>query len=298
MVDRSAITLDEFKARLPIADVVGRHVRLTRRGRDLWGCCPFHHEKTASFHVVPDKGFYHCFGCGQHGNAIDFVMAVEGVDFAQALQRLAELTGVPAPRLGGEGKARVDQTLYAANQAAARWFAGPSRDSRRRPGGRVSAPARPRPGDHRALRPRLRAGRAHGAQAGHARRRLSRGAPARGRSAGPAGRRWRELRPLPRPGDVSDPGSARPRGRVRRPCARGGARQVPEHAGDACLPQGRAVVRPAARPGGDPRAAYGDRRRRLHGRDRAGPGRLRPCRGAARHRDRRSAARPAVAAGR
>jgi DNA primase len=124
MADRSAISLEEFKARLPLAEVVGRHVRLSRRGRDLWGCCPFHNEKTASFHVVPDKGFYHCFGCGQHGNAIDFVMAIEGVDFAQALQRLAELTGLPAPRLGGEGKPRVDQTIYAANQAAARWFGG------------------------------------------------------------------------------------------------------------------------------------------------------------------------------
>jgi DNA primase len=124
MGDRSAISLEEFKARLPIAEVVGRHVRLTRRGRDLWGCCPFHKEKTASFHVVPDKGFYHCFGCGQHGNAIDFVMAIEGVEFAQAVQRLAELTGVPAPRSGGEGRPRVDQSVYAANQAAARWFAG------------------------------------------------------------------------------------------------------------------------------------------------------------------------------
>jgi DNA primase len=118
------MSLDEFKARLPIAEVVGRHVSLTRRGRDLWGCCPFHKERTASFHVVPDRGFYHCFGCGQHGNAIDFVMAIEGLDFAQALQRLAELSGLPPPRSGGESKPRVDQTLYAANQAAARWFAG------------------------------------------------------------------------------------------------------------------------------------------------------------------------------
>jgi DNA primase len=124
MADRSAISLEEFKARLPIAEVVGRHVRLSRRGRDLWGCCPFHKEKTASFHVVPDKGFYHCFGCGQHGNAIDFVMAIEGLEFAQALQRLAELCGLPAPRSAGESKPRVDQTIYAVNQAAARWFAG------------------------------------------------------------------------------------------------------------------------------------------------------------------------------
>ena len=91
------ISLEEFKARLPIAEVVGRHVRLTRRGRDLWGCCPFHKEKTASFHVVPDKGFYHCFGCGQHGNAIDFIMEIEALNFDQAVARLADLTGLPVP---------------------------------------------------------------------------------------------------------------------------------------------------------------------------------------------------------
>lgn len=123
MAEHAAISLEEFKARLPLAEVVGRYVRLTRRGRDLWGCCPFHQEKTASFHVVPDKGFYHCFGCAQHGTAIDFVMAIEGLDFPRALDRLAELTGLPAPRRSGN-EPRVDQTLYAANQAAARWFAG------------------------------------------------------------------------------------------------------------------------------------------------------------------------------
>ncbi|MGH6943420.1 MAG: DNA primase, partial [Geminicoccaceae bacterium] len=123
MPDQGAISLDEFKARLPLAEVVGRYVRLARRGRELWGCCPFHHEKTPSFHVVTDKGFYHCFGCGQHGNAIDFVMALEGLDFGQALVRLAELTGLPAPQRAA-GAPPVDQGLYAANQAAARWFAG------------------------------------------------------------------------------------------------------------------------------------------------------------------------------
>ena len=123
MAERPPLSLEEFKARLPIAEVVGRHVRLNRRGHDLWGCCPFHNEKTASFHVVPDKGFYHCFGCGQHGNAIDFVMAIEGLEFAQAIARLAELTGLPTP-LRAEGAPAVDRTLYAANEAAARWYAG------------------------------------------------------------------------------------------------------------------------------------------------------------------------------
>jgi DNA primase len=124
MADRSAISLEEFKARLPLVEIIGRHVRLTRRGREWLGLCPFHREKTPSFTVSEVKGFYHCFGCGQHGNAVDFVMAIDGVDFSQAVQRLAELCGLPAPRSGGESKPRIDQTIYAANQAAARWFAG------------------------------------------------------------------------------------------------------------------------------------------------------------------------------
>jgi DNA primase len=124
VADQTAISLEEFKARLPLVEIVGRHVRLTRRGREHLGLCPFHREKTPSFTVSEAKGFYHCFGCGQHGNAVDFIMAIEGLDFAQALQRLAELCGLPPPRSGGEGRPRVDQTIYAANQAAARWFAG------------------------------------------------------------------------------------------------------------------------------------------------------------------------------
>jgi hypothetical protein len=91
------ISLQEFKARLPIIGIVSRYVRLSRRGRDCWGCCPFHNEKTPSFHVVADKGFFHCFGCGQHGNAIDFIMAIEGLEFGPALARLAELSGLPVP---------------------------------------------------------------------------------------------------------------------------------------------------------------------------------------------------------
>ena len=124
MADSGTITLEEFKARLPLVEIVARHVRLSRRGREHLGLCPFHQEKTPSFTVSEAKGFYHCFGCGQHGNAIDFVMALEGLDFSQAIQRLAELTGLPAPRRDGAPAPAVDQTLYAANAAAARWFAG------------------------------------------------------------------------------------------------------------------------------------------------------------------------------
>ncbi len=124
MADQDAISLEEFKARLPLIEVVARHVRLARRGREHLGLCPFHQEKTPSFTVSEAKGFYHCFGCGQHGNAIDFVMAIEGLDFGQAIARLAELTGLPAPRRAGGAEAPVDRTLYAVNEAAARWLAG------------------------------------------------------------------------------------------------------------------------------------------------------------------------------
>ena len=116
--------LDEFKARLPLVDIVRRHVRLTRHGRDWLGLCPFHKEKTPSFNVVEDKGFFHCFGCGANGSAIDFVMRVESLEFADALERLEELTGIPAPRREGPAKPQVDQDLYAINAAAAAWFEG------------------------------------------------------------------------------------------------------------------------------------------------------------------------------
>lgn len=115
--------LGEFKARLPLVEIVGRHVRLVRKGREWLGLCPFHKEKSPSFNVVEDKGFFHCFGCGAHGNAIDFVMQVENLEFSDALQRLEELTGIPAPRREGPAQPKVDQDLYAINAAAAEWFA-------------------------------------------------------------------------------------------------------------------------------------------------------------------------------
>ncbi len=115
--------LEAFKARLPLAEVVGRYVRLTRRGREWVGLCPFHREKTPSFTVVEEKGFFHCFGCGAHGNAIDFLMRVEGLDFPRALERAAELTGIPLPpRERRAERPRPDVRLYEANAAALAWF--------------------------------------------------------------------------------------------------------------------------------------------------------------------------------
>ncbi len=115
--------LEAFKARLPLADIVGRYVRLRRRGRELVGLCPFHREKTPSFTVAEDKGFYHCFGCGAHGNAIDFLMAIENLPFRDALERLSELTGVPLPaRTRATPAPKIDARLYDVHVAALTWF--------------------------------------------------------------------------------------------------------------------------------------------------------------------------------
>ena len=117
--------LEAFKARLPLVDIVARHVRLVRRGNRHQGLCPFHQEKSPSFYVFEDQGNYHCFGCGAHGTAIDFVMNLEGLSFPEALQRLADLTGIPAPLrdpVAAETRRATIDPLLAANEAAAAWF--------------------------------------------------------------------------------------------------------------------------------------------------------------------------------
>lgn len=91
--------LAELRDRVPLGDVVGRHVRLVRQGRELVGLCPFHGERSPSFAVVEAKGFYHCFGCGAHGDAVDFLMAIEGVDFVGAVEIAATIAGMVAGEL-------------------------------------------------------------------------------------------------------------------------------------------------------------------------------------------------------
>lgn len=116
--------LDEIRARVPLADVVGRSVRLTRRGREHVGLCPFHKEKTPSFTVVEDKGFFHCFGCGAHGSVIDWVMRTENLAFPEAVERLAGLAGLEMPRQTPEDqeRARRAATLHDVLETACRWF--------------------------------------------------------------------------------------------------------------------------------------------------------------------------------
>ena len=116
--------LDELRARLRVSEIVGRRVKLTRKGREHSGLCPFHNEKTPSFTVNDEKGFYHCFGCGAHGSAIDFVMETEGLAFPEAVERLAAEAGLEVPRRNAADQAREAKrkTLYDVMELASRWF--------------------------------------------------------------------------------------------------------------------------------------------------------------------------------
>ena len=120
----STAFLDELRTRVALADVVGRRVRLIRRGREHTGLCPFHKEKTPSFTVNEEKGFYHCFGCGKHGSAIDFVMETEGLSFPEAVERLAADAGMEIPERDAQSRVRDESrtSLLAATEAACAFF--------------------------------------------------------------------------------------------------------------------------------------------------------------------------------
>lgn len=116
--------LDELKSRVGLADLIGRKVKLIRRGREFTGLCPFHNEKTPSFTVSEAKGFYYCFGCGAKGSAIDFVMQTEGVAFPEAVERLAAEAGMEVPKATPQERAATDrrERLLECVEAAAHWF--------------------------------------------------------------------------------------------------------------------------------------------------------------------------------
>ena len=96
--------LDEIRAKVPIADVVGQRVKLVRKGREYTGLCPFHNEKTPSFTVNEAKGFYHCFGCGAHGEVIKFEMEAGGLPFMDAVTKLANRAGLKVPQFSRENE--------------------------------------------------------------------------------------------------------------------------------------------------------------------------------------------------
>ena len=80
-----------------LSDYIGRSVNLSKKGNDFIGLCPFHNEKTPSFTVSDDKGFFHCFGCGAHGDVISFIRNFEGKSFIEALETIADIAGIKIP---------------------------------------------------------------------------------------------------------------------------------------------------------------------------------------------------------
>lgn len=117
--------LDDVRARVRLSDVIGRRVKLTRAGREFKACCPFHNEKSASFYINDEKGFFHCFGCGAHGDQIGFLMRHENRSFMDAVEELAQAAGlqVPKPTVQDMERARGRERLLALMDAATKWYA-------------------------------------------------------------------------------------------------------------------------------------------------------------------------------
>ena len=109
--------IDDLLARLDIVDIIDARVKLKKKGKNYGACCPFHNEKTPSFSVSQEKQFYHCFGCGAHGNAIDFMMEYERLEFIEAIDELASFMGLDVPREQRQGGGfRNDQPQASSDQ--------------------------------------------------------------------------------------------------------------------------------------------------------------------------------------
>ena len=118
------IFMDELRSRVLLSDIIGKRTKLIRAGREYKGCCPFHKEKTASFTVNDVKGFYHCFGCGAHGDSIGFLMSHDNIPFMDAVEYLAGLAGmqVPKPTPEEEKKYKRQASLYDLMELATKWY--------------------------------------------------------------------------------------------------------------------------------------------------------------------------------
>ncbi len=116
--------MNELRDRLSLSDVIGRRVKLTRAGREFKACCPFHREKSPSFYVNDDKQFFHCFGCGAHGDVIGFAMRHDNLSFIEAVEALAAQAGMQVPEQSPEAVAQAhrEKSLYALMDEATSWF--------------------------------------------------------------------------------------------------------------------------------------------------------------------------------
>ena len=109
MVRYSDELIDEIKNKNDIVDVISQYVVLKRSGRNFFGLCPFHKEKSPSFSVSPDKQIFHCFGCGVGGNVIHFLSKIENLNFRETIEMLAEKSGIELPTVEGEVDSKLLQ---------------------------------------------------------------------------------------------------------------------------------------------------------------------------------------------
>lgn len=116
--------LDQLRNRLTLSDVIGSRIKVIRTGREFKACCPFHKEKTPSFTINDDKQFFHCFGCGEHGDAVGFVMKHDNLSFPEAVELLAAKAGMQVPKASPAQakKAREEKSLYDLVDLAANWY--------------------------------------------------------------------------------------------------------------------------------------------------------------------------------
>jgi DNA primase len=116
--------LDELRARTSLSSLVGKSVKLQKAGREWKACCPFHKEKTPSFTLSDEKGFYHCFGCGAHGDAIRWLTEARGLPFMEAVKELADQAGIEVPAADPRAQERAERAvgLYDVTEAAQAWF--------------------------------------------------------------------------------------------------------------------------------------------------------------------------------
>ena len=279
----------EVREKARIDDVVSQYVTLKRAGGgSLKGLCPFHDEKTPSFNVNPARQFFHCFGCGEGGDVIAFVMKVDGLTFTETVERLAEKFGVQLRREEGDdepvrprGPARG--RLIEAHKVAQEFYAEQLGVRRCRGRASVPRPARLRPGRRRDVRRRVRAARRRGADPPPARSPVHRRGVRRRRPGRP---RPVPLRPVPRSSGLADPRGQRRHDRLRRAShlrRRPHRGEVPQHLRDRDLQEEPRPLRHRPGPHRDEGRPAGRRGRGLHRRDGLPPRRRDDRGGVVRH---------------
>ena len=125
MIRYSDELIDEIKNNNDIVDVVSQYVALKRSGRNYFGLCPFHNEKSPSFAVSPDKQIFHCFGCGVGGNVIHFISKIEGLNFRESIELLAEKANITLPKLDSVGDNKTQELkdkIYQINKETAYFY--------------------------------------------------------------------------------------------------------------------------------------------------------------------------------